>query len=64
MIIIILLTCVSLYSLSLPENHGQFSNKFPGGRQKVKLINIPAGKKTIQRHFASPWSPQLEQKHY
>ena len=38
--------------LVLPGTHGQFSNLFPRGRQKVKLIIIPAGKKTIQRHFA------------
>ena len=33
--------------------HGQFSNEFPGGRQKVKQIIIPAAEKTIQRQFAA-----------
>ena len=40
-------------TLLLLGTHGQFSN-FPGGRQKFKLIIIPAAEKTIQRQFAAP----------
>ena len=46
--------------LLLPGTHGQFSNYFPGGRQKVKLIIIPAAEKTIQRQFAAPSSKPVE----
>ena len=42
MMIIILVTCVSLYSVSPLGTNGQFGNLFPGGRQKVKLTNILA----------------------
>ena len=37
--------------MSLPDTLGQCSNNFPGGRRKVKLINIPASKRDATGNF-------------
>ena len=42
------------YPVTHPATPTQISTYFRGGRQKVKLIILPAAEKTIQRHFADP----------
>ena len=42
-----------------PGTLGQIVQLIPGRRQKVKLIIIPAGKKTNQRQFASAQGSRL-----